>query len=274
MNTDMRGKVAVITGAASGIGSGLARKAKAMGMQLVLADISAAPLQALAGELNALAVVTDVSSAESVEQLARRAYAEYGQVDLLFNNAGVMAAGFSWQIEPEHWRRTLDINLYGVLNGIRSFVPRMLAAGKPARIVNTASVGGFLASPLMAPYSVSKFAVVALTESLRAEMELMNAPIRVSLLAPGPVKTDIFRDPCGSQASEAARGFVAQMTQLTEQYGISSDELAERAFQGILDDLFWLVPQPEALDEGLRTRTDGILARSTPTLPWAVKAAE
>lgn len=268
---DMAGKVAVITGAASGIGAGLARKAHAMGMQLVLADVVVEPLKTLAQELGALAVVTDVSNAESVDQLAEAAYAKYGRVDLLFNNAGVMAAGNSWEIDLQRWRRALDINLFGVLNGIRAFVPRMLASGKPARIINTASVGGFLASPLMAPYSASKFAVVAMTESLRAEMELMGSPISVSLLAPGPVKTGIFRDPCGPEATDAARGFVAQMVQLTEQYGISPEELAERAFAGIADNRFWLIPQPEALDEGLRARTDGILSRSTPTLPWAIQ---
>ena len=269
-HSDFRGQVAVITGAASGIGAGLARKAHALGMRLVLADVSAESLQALAQEVNALAFVTDVSDAESVEQLARRAYAEYGQVDFLFNNAGVMAAGNSWEIDPQRWRRVIDINLFGVLHGIRSFVPRMIAVGKPARIVNTSSVGGFLASPLMAPYSAAKFAVVALTESLRAEMELIGAPISVSLLAPGPVKTGIFRDPCGPEAGDATRGFVAQLVQMTEQYGISPEELAERAFAGIADNRFWLIPQPEALDDALRGRTESILARSTPTLPWAI----
>lgn len=263
--------VAVVTGAASGIGAGLARVAKARGMRLVLADVSAAPLQALARELGgATAVITDVADAASVEALAERAYAEFGQVDLVFNNAGVMAMGNSWEIEPQRWRRAIDINLFGVLHGLRSFVPRLLAARRPARIVNTASVGGFLASPLMAPYSASKFAVVALSESLRAEMELLQAPVRVSLLAPGPVRTGIFGDPAGPEASAATRGFAAQMVAMTEQHGITPDELARRAFAGIDEDRFWLVPQPEALDEGLRARTDGILARRTPTLPWAV----
>lgn len=264
-------QVAVITGAASGIGAGLARKAHALGMRLVLADVSADALNALAQELGALALVTDVSNADSVEQLAERAYAEHGRVDLLFNNAGVMAAGNSWEISAQQWRRTVDINLFGVVNGIRSFVPRMLKSGGPCRIVNTASVGGFLASPLMAPYSATKFAVVALTESLRAEMEMTGASVSVSLLAPGPVKTGIFRDPCGPEAGEATRGFVAQMVHLTEQLGISPEELAERAFDGIARNLFWLIPQPETLDDGLRARTEGILARSTPFLPWATQ---
>lgn len=263
--------VAVITGAASGIGAGLARVAKARGLQLVLADVSAGSLQALAQELGGVTtVVTDVADAASVEALAERAYAEFGQVDLLFNNAGVMAMGNSWEIKPQRWRRAIDINLFGVLHGIRSFVPRLLAAQRPARIVNTASVGGFLASPLMAPYSASKFAVVALTESLRAEMELLDAPVRVSLLAPGPVRTGIFSDPAGPGASEATRGFAAQMVAMTEQHGITPDELALRTFAGIDEDRFWLIPQPEALDDGLRARTDGILARRTPTLPWAL----
>jgi NAD(P)-dependent dehydrogenase (short-subunit alcohol dehydrogenase family) len=266
----IQGGVAVITGAASGIGTGLARKARALGMRLVLADVQERSLRdfaaTLGGEVEA--VPTDVADPAAVERLAERAYARFGQVDLLFNNAGVLTTGFSWEIEPGRWQRSLEINVHGVLHGLRSFVPRLLRAGRPAHIVNTASVGGFLPSPLMAPYSVSKFAVVALTESLRGELEMLQAPVGVSLLAPGPVKTGIFNDPFGPQAGPAAKAFVDNMRSMLEQHGLTPDQFAEPVFAGIAAGQYWLIPQPEAFDEAFRQRNEGILARSNPRIPW------
>jgi NAD(P)-dependent dehydrogenase (short-subunit alcohol dehydrogenase family) len=263
------GGVAVITGAASGIGTGLARKALALGMRVVLADINAAQLQAFADTLKGevLAVPTNVADPAAVEALAERAYAAFGQVDLLFNNAGIMATGFSWEIEPARWQRMLDVNFNGVLHGIRSFVPRLLKAGRPAHIVNTASVGGFLPSPLMAPYSATKFAVVALTESLSGELQMLQAPIGVSLLAPGPVDTGIFNDPFGADIPAAVQGFVDTLRGMLSQHGLSPDAFAELVFAGLAKGQYWLLPQPEAIDEQLRQRTETILARQNPRLP-------
>jgi NAD(P)-dependent dehydrogenase (short-subunit alcohol dehydrogenase family) len=270
MALKIEGGVAVITGAASGIGAGLARRALALGMRVVLADVQAQALQAFAAGLRGevLAVPTDVADAEAVERLAQRAYAAFGEVDLLFNNAGVLSTGHVWEIEPERWKRSLDINVHGVLHGLRSFVPRLLQAGRPAHIVNTASVGGFLPSPLMAPYSASKFAVVALTESLRAELEMLQAPVGVSLLAPGPVKTGIFDHPFGAQPGAAAQAFVDNMRAMLEQHGLTPDQFAERVFAGVAAGQYWLIPQPEAFDEPFRRRSEGILARATPRMPW------
>ncbi|MGH8505930.1 MAG: SDR family NAD(P)-dependent oxidoreductase [Stenotrophobium sp.] len=262
--------VAVITGAASGIGMGLAQQAAALGMRLVLADVQADALQALAERLDTevLVVPTDVTDANAVEQLARRCYAAYGEVDLLFNNAGVMVTGFSWQIETAAWQRCLGVNFYGVLHGLRSFVPRLLSAARPAHIINTSSVGGFLASPLMAPYSVSKYAVLALTESLRGEMEMLKAPVRVSLLAPGPVKTGIFRDPFGGvPPNPVVGGFVRTMREMLTQNGLEPEAFAQRVFDGIRAGQFWLIPQPEVFDQPYRAHADSVLARRNPCLP-------
>ena len=266
----LEGGVAVITGAASGIGAGLARHALTLGMRVVAADVRSEPLDALVSGLRAhgdiVGVPTDVGDGAAVEALADAAWARHGHVDLVFNNAGVMSTGWSWQIDAQHWRRALDINIGGVVNGIRSFVPRLLAAQRPARIVNTASVGGFLASPLMAPYSASKFAVVGLTEALRAEMEMLGAPIGVSLLAPGPVVSGIFDDPFGALADPATAQFVARMRSLTAQHGIDADAFAARVFAALREQRFWIIPQPEALDDALRAKTDDILARRDPRL--------
>jgi NAD(P)-dependent dehydrogenase (short-subunit alcohol dehydrogenase family) len=266
---DFDGKVAVITGAASGIGAGLARKALSLGMRVVLADVREPELTALAATLGGevLTAPTDVADPESVEALADKAYENFGAVDLLFNNAGIMATGFSWTIEPERWRRSVDVNFFGVLHGVRSFVPRMLKAGTKAHIVNTSSVGGFLASPLMAPYSVTKFAIVALTESLRAEFEIIKAPIGVSLLAPGPVKTGIFNDPFGAMVEPGVQSFVDDLRSMLTAYGLTGDQFAELVFAGIAADQFWIIPQPEAFDEAYRRRADDVLARRTPRLP-------
>ena len=143
--------VAVITGAASGIGAGLAREAARRGMQVVLADRDAAQLKVVAQAIGdaALAVPTDVTDPAALEALADAAYAAHGQVDLLFNNAGVLSTGFSWEMSAKTWQTSLDVNIGGIVNGLRAFVPRLLAADRPARIINTASVGGFL--PIQRP---------------------------------------------------------------------------------------------------------------------------
>lgn len=265
---DFRDKVAVITGAGSGIGRGLAERGHARGMKLVLADRDAAALDTVAAGLAGVVTVpTDVGDPASVEALAAAAWDTFGGVDLLFNNAGIMATGYSWEIEPARWDASIDVNLKGILHGIRAFVPRMLAQGS-GHIVNTASVGGFAASPLMAPYSVTKFAAVALTESLHAEMAMLGAPIGVSLLAPGPVKSAIFERPFGSVVNDATERFVEDLRHMLDTYGLEPAPFADKVYDALADGQFWIVPQPEALDPMLKARTDMILARKTPEFAW------
>ncbi|MBN3818304.1 SDR family NAD(P)-dependent oxidoreductase [Paraburkholderia sp. Se-20369] len=205
---------------------------------------------------------------DAVDALAEAAWRRFGGVDLLFNNAGVMATGFSWEITPERFERSFAINVHGVLNGIRSFVPRMLERNVRAHIVNTASVGGFLPSPLMSPYSASKFAVVALTESLYGELKMLGAPVGVSLLAPGPVQSAIFSDPFGDTLDRPeVRGFVDTMRTMLSAHGLTPDAFAERVFDGIRDGRYWLIPQPETIDGALQRRTADILAARDPSLP-------
>lgn len=263
-----RGGVAVITGAASGIGTGLARKALALGMRLVIADVRAEELRNFAATLEGelLAVPVDVRDPAAVEGLAEAAWNRFGQVDMLFNNAGVMATGFSWEIEPERWQRSMAVNVDGVLNGIRSFVPRLLKAARPAHIVNTSSVGGFLPAPLMAPYSVSKAAVVALTESLHFELQMIGAPVRVSLLAPGPVKSGIFDNPFGQTVDPASAAFVDTMRTMLTANGLAPDEFATLAFDGLAEGRYWLFPQPEAIDPLFQRRVASIADRTNPQL--------
>ena len=255
-------KVAVITGAASGIGAGLAREAARRGMQVVLADLDAKRLAEVAAGIGsaALAVPTDVADPAAVEALAERAYAKHGQVDLLFNNAGMLLTGFSWEIAAAKWQQALAVNVGGVVNGLRAFVPRLVAANRPARIVNTSSIGGFLPAPLMSPYSATKFAVVALTEALAGELQRVKSQVAVSLLAPGPVKSDIYRE----APSQASKPFVDQLMQLTEAHGVTADEFAPLVFDAIERGEYWIIPQPEAFDDGFRARNETIAARRAP----------
>jgi len=254
--------VAVITGAASGIGAGLAREAARRGMQVVLADRDAAQLKAVAQAIGdaARAVPTDVTDPAALEALADAAYAAHGQVDLLFNNAGVLSTGFSWEMSAKTWQTSLDVNIGGIVNGLRAFVPRLLAADRPARIINTASVGGFLPAPLMAPYSATKFAAVALTESLAGELAMLTSKVQVSLLAPGPVKSDIFRE----TPSAASKGFHDAMVEMLEDNGLTPDEFAPLVLDAVARGDYWIIPQPEALDDGFATRNDRITSRQPP----------
>ncbi len=265
-------KVAVITGAASGIGAGLAKKAVSLGMKVVVADRDQTGLEKVALELGdqALAVATDVTSQASLDALADKAYAAFGQVDLLFNNAGVLSTGNSWEISDAQWQQAWQVNVNGIVNGLRAFVPRLLKADRPARIINTASVGGFLPSPLMAPYSATKFAVVALTEGLASELAAINPKIKVSLLAPGPVKTAIFRE----TPSDASAQFHGMMTHMLDENGLTADEFANLVFASIDKGEYWIVPQPEMLDPLLQTRNKIIETRADPIFTWSAETVE
>jgi NAD(P)-dependent dehydrogenase (short-subunit alcohol dehydrogenase family) len=189
--TDLAGKVAVVTGAASGIGLGIARKLKAEGMQLVLADIEPGPLQGAASELGAVAVPTDVSDWTSVEALAQEVDRRFGAVHVVCNNAGVGSTARIADMELSDWRWILGVNLWGVIHGVKAFLPRLLANPDGGRIVNTASMAGLSALATLGGYTVSKYGVVALSETLAQELEEDGAKVGVTVLCPGPVRSNI-----------------------------------------------------------------------------------
>lgn len=253
----------VITGAASGIGAGLARHAASLGMKLVLADWNEAALNRLAQDLptEVLAVPTDVRDEAAVQSLAQQAFDRFGQIDLVFNNAGVLSSGLTWEIDAATWQRSLDVNIGGVVNVIRAFVPRLIAADQPARIVNTSSLGGFLTSPFMAPYSATKFAIVAISEALAAELAATGSKVRVSLLAPGPVKSAIMDEPAPAPTAD----FMAMLREMGEENGMCPSDLAALVFDAIGRGDYWIIPHPELLDGPLRDRTRMIIDRSSPT---------
>ena len=206
-----RDRVAVVTGGASGIGRALAERFAADGMKVVLADVEEEPLAATAREMtaagaNVLAVRTDVAKAADVEALAERAWSAYGAVHVLCNNAGVGGGGLSWECSLAEWEWVLGVNLWGVIHGVRTFVPRMLAGGDEGHVVNTASVAGLSTAPGMGSYNVSKFGVVALSEVMHHELTLLGAKLRVSVLCPAWVNTRIADADRNRPAEAAANG--------------------------------------------------------------------
>src|SRR5213079_1196074 len=190
-------KVAVVTGAASGIGRALAGKSAQEGMKVVLADVEESALKQAEAELQAsgaqvLAVRTDVSQADEVEALAKITFETYGAVHLLFNNAGVGAGTTVWESSLADWQWVLGVNLWGVIYGIHYFVPRMLAQDSEGHIVNTASAAGLISSPGAGIYKVSKHGVVTLSETLALELAVRGAKLKASVLCPEFVNTRIF----------------------------------------------------------------------------------
>ena len=195
---EVAGKVAVITGAADGIGRGMAEAFAAAGMKVVLSDVEEPALaettQALRDDgADVHAVVTDVSKPEQVQALADESVRRFGAVDVLCNNAGIaMPTPSSWETSLDDWKWIIEVNLMGVIHGVRSFVPIMLEQGSESHIVNTASIAGLVAGGDIASYAVTKFGVVALSEHLYLELEQAGAKTKVSVLCPGFVATNIM----------------------------------------------------------------------------------
>lgn len=276
---DLPGKVAVVTGGASGIGLAMAQRFAEAGMNIVLADIEAEPLAmaeaAIASKgAKVLAHRADVAKAEDIEALAVAAYARFGNVHVLCNNAGVGGSrGAAWELSLDDWRWVIDVDLWSVINGVRSFVPRMIAGGEEAHIVNTASVAGLLSGAVGAPYTVAKFGVVALTESLYFELKRAGHPIGASVLCPGFVATNIF-DSGRNRQSEYGEGqrltaeeeaAVAQL-RANRQAGIMQpDYIAEQVFSAVTNDqLYIIVPGNDGLEALIQGRHDRLLKRENP----------
>lgn len=265
-----QGQVAVITGAAGGIGRGLAEEGGARGLRLVLTDVDGQRLSALTERLQGQGVtvvsqVADVSDAAQVDALRDLAVERFGGVDLLFNNAGVLQTGFSWEIGADRWQRLLDINLGGVINGIRSFIPLLLGQQRPAQVVNTASLAGLVCSPMLGPYTVSKQAVVALSETLHYELAVLQAQVSVAVLCPGPVASDIMNS---NQAAGAATGPLDALLDSSIRQGMEPRELAREVFAGIEVGRFWLLPHKN-FKPALERRLTSILDETNPVFQMA-----
>ncbi len=195
---NFEGGTAVITGGASGMGLAFAHRFADAGMNIVLGDIEAEPLAMAEASIAAkgvkvMPVRSDVAKAEEIEALAEKSYQRFGKVNVLCNNAGIGGSpGNTWELSQKDWEWVIDVDLWSVINGVRSFVPRMIAGGEPAHVVNTASVAGLVSGAVGGPYTVAKFGVVALSEQLYFELGRAGHNIGVSVLCPGFVNTNIL----------------------------------------------------------------------------------
>ena len=277
---DFAGKVAVVTGAASGIGRAFSQRLAALEMKVVMADVEGGALEEAARGLAAeghdvLAVQTDISQADSVSALAERTVDAYGKVHVLCNNAGVFAAGLSWEAPQSDYDWVFGVNVWGVVHGLRSFVPLMLAHGEAGHIVNTASMAAVTTAPFTAPYYMSKAAVFSLSESLYAEMKTREAAIGVSVLCPELVDTAIARgernrpEHLKRKAGEGAspeRELVENAIEAAIPTGADPTVLADRAIEAMRENRFYvLAPEGNSWRDACDVRLEDIRLARNPT---------
>jgi NAD(P)-dependent dehydrogenase (short-subunit alcohol dehydrogenase family) len=271
-------KVAVVTGAASGIGLALAERFVAEGMRVVLADVEAPALEDVAAKLAAggaevEARPTDVADMDQVQALADHAIERFGAVHVVCNNAGVGGGGVSWEMPLSTWQWMLGVNLWGVVHGVKAFVPHLVRQGEPAHVVNTASVAGLVAAPFMGPYNASKHAVVAISETLHHELAMLAPHVGVSVLCPGWVNTRIFdsarnrpehlREDAPDEAGPAA------MLQQVLQDAMAPATVAGKVLAAIRAGQFWVLTHDDEADfwvDAVNRRLRSVEQRENPAL--------
>ena len=278
---DLANKVAVITGAASGLGKEFARTGASLGMKLVLADVQQDALDASVAEMaqlgaDVVGLKTDVSSRQQMQALADLACNTFGTVHLLFNNAGVTSSGFVWEHTQEDWTWVMNVNLYGVINGVSIFTPLMIreAAKNPeyqGHIVNTASMAGLLTAPSQGIYNVSKHAVVALSEALYHDLEIVTDKIHCSVLCPSYVKTNIA-DCSRNRPGELANHSDLTLSQQVARQSVANSvdagdmtaaQVSDITFKAIEDNTFYVFPSQGSLAR-VKRRMEDILAQKNP----------
>ncbi len=284
---EFEGRVAVITGAASGIGRALTEMCIAEGMHVVMADIEESALDQAASELRAttnnqvLPIVTNVAIEAELRGALDEALEHFGGVHLLFNNAGVGGGGNAWNATQKDWDWVLGVNLWSVIYGLRVFVPQMIAQDTPCHIVNTASVAGLIGGSTNALYSVTKHGVVALTENLYVDLRAEETKIGCSVLCPGFVNTNIFNsgrnrpsnlvnetEPAAPTPEDEQR--MAMFREILRQ-GMQPSEIADIVFDAIRDDRLYILTH-DHFDDMIRTRADNIVTGKNPVMGEAALA--
>jgi NAD(P)-dependent dehydrogenase (short-subunit alcohol dehydrogenase family) len=280
---ELKGKVAVVTGAASGIGLAMAQRFAREGMKVVLSDVEEKPLAEAREAIvragaEALAVRTDVSREEQVQDLARRCFEAFGTAHILCNNAGIGIGGLMWEVPRADWDWIMGVNLMGVVYGVRAFVPRMIEQGE-GHVVNTASIAGLISAPAMASYCATKHAVVGMSECLHHDLALAaGGKVKVSVLCPAWVKTRISDSERNrpESATRPARP-PAQQEQMMESMmrsavasGIPPAVVAEKVLQAILEEKFWILTHPKT-KKIVEKRMQGILTDQNPQFDLAVE---
>ncbi len=283
---NLEGKVAVITGAASGFGRELARLAARQRMRLALADVQRDALDVVVNELKRAGVVVisdvvDVAQSAQVQRFAEHAFSAFGSVHLLMNNAGVGGGGYLWENTARDWQWVMGVNLMGVVHGVQHFVPRMLESnqrGEPGHVVNTASIAGWLAAPLMGVYNVSKHAVVALSETLHHDLKLAQSTIGVSVLCPAFVPTGIAQshrsrpvELLNADALTASQRIAQSASEKAVASGkVTAEEIAQMTFDAVRENRFYVFTHPQILPS-LRARFEAVLSGAAPADPYAAR---
>jgi len=275
---EFKDKVAVITGAASGLGLAMARRFAREGVKLALGDVEEEPLRRVEQEFRrsgvpVLAIRTDVSRGHDVERLAEKTLATFGAVHIVCNNAGVGPGGVVWENTTADWEWVLGVNVWGVIHGVRVFVPIMLRQNTPCHVVNTASVAGLLSVPGMGIYCVSKHAVVTLTECLYHDLAARGSKVGVSLLCPAYVPTGIADSernrpamlhnaprPRSPDDLERER----QMRHAVESGRVSADDVAQMVFDSIVNERFYILTHPR-IKAAIEARVQDIVQDRNPT---------
>lgn len=274
---EFKNKVAVITGGASGLGLAMAQRAAREGMKIVLADVEQSALSKAEAELKAggadvIGVLTDVSKASDVAALAKTTVETFGKVHLVCNNAGVGGMRRkAWEATVEDWQWVLGVNVWGVIHGMRTFAPLMLAQNEHCHMVNTASVAGLLSPSGMSVYNVSKHAVVTLSETMYQDLALIDAKLKVSVLCPAFVPTGIWNSG-RNRPSELAVGIDAEEEKrraeevkiVLEKGKLTPKDVADMVFAAIEADKFYILTHPK-IKAVIETRMQDILAERNPT---------
>ena len=271
---DFQGKVAVVTGAASGIGLGVTERFVAEGMKVVMADVEQGALDREVRRLSeeggdVLGVICDVRDPEAVQNLADRTLEHYGAVHVVFNNAGVAPGGRMLETTPQDWRWIVDVNVLGVAYGVTTFGPIMKEAGE-GHIINTASEAGHVSSAVLGMYTATKHAVVGLSESLYRELE--ETGVSVHCLCPNLVNTGIFhsernRDD-GAEMTAAQTATMAPLREAISEMGITPTQVAADVVEAMKQDRFWIFTH-DITKQGLKVRYEDIAADQNPTNPYA-----
>ncbi|MGV9709060.1 SDR family NAD(P)-dependent oxidoreductase [Gordonia sp. NPDC003424] len=265
---------AVVTGAAAGIGEGLARHLAGLGMTVVIADIDAERAKSVAADIEdkggrADSLGLDVSQSDAVQAAAAEIFDRYDSVELLINNAGVESAGLLWEIDTDRWRRLMQINVDGVFYCLKAFVPRMIEAGTPSCIANLSSVGGLNTVAVQAPYIVSKHAVLAMTECLYQDLLIVGAPIQVSAVIPHSIRSEIFlsaqRD--APTRNETANAVFAAMQRDNVEKGLDPLIAAEHMIDQIARGEFWIHSDDELCTAAAHRRGQQLLDLRPPSNP-------
>lgn len=276
-SSQLAGGVAVITGAGGGLGSALARRLGQLQMQVIVADIALHKAQEVASSVvenggKAEARLVDVSKPDQLDKLADYVHAQFGDVQLLINNAAIETLGLCWEVPLTQWESTLNVNIHGVVHGVRAFLPRMIESEKECWVANVSSIGAFGTIPDQSAYIMTKHAIQAFTEGLYLDVKGIGAPIHVSAVIPGLLRTGIFNNNNNNEETATpARSRVENhrrtMAQIALEHGMDVDKASETIIDQIVKGNFWVQTHPEVATEFISRRVEFLSGFENPKAP-------